>query len=239
MCPSPSRFPAKPSPNEPDKDFLILLVEDDADVSELLCLYFHNQGWRTHRCSTSAEALTAFRSRSPDFIVLDVSLDKAFDGFDFCRSVRSESDTPVLILSGHGDESSRLKGLELGADDYVVKPFSPKEIVARVKTIMRRGRTTTSPRILRWGPIGIDLELYEVDVDGQSVNLTARETRLLMAMVEHRGRVLSRDQLLNLAWGPDWVGDVRTVDVHVSQLRTKLGPDLPITTKRQMGYRFG
>jgi len=207
-------------------------------VSELLTMYFNKQGWRTHLCADGQEALKAFRSRTPDFVVLDVALDGAVDGFDLCRTLRSESNLPVLFLTGFGDEGNRLRGLELGADDYVVKPFSPKEVVARIKAILRRGSTAAARRVIDLGHVRIDLDHAEVEVDGQQVDLTARETRLLIALVEHRGRVLSRKQLLDLAWGSDWVGDNRTVDVHVSQLRTKLGPDLPLVTKRRMGYKI-
>jgi DNA-binding response OmpR family regulator len=174
-------------------------------------------------------------------VILDVGLPGDLDGFDVCRELRQTSDVPVLFLTARDDEVDRILGLEIGADDYVTKPFSPREIVARIKAVLRRGRINSSgtTNIFELGSITVDLVRHEVQRDESVISLAAQEFSLLEVFVGHQGVVLSRQQLLDLAWGEDWIGDPRTVDVHVRQLRRKLGDDLPLVTVRGYGYRLG
>jgi DNA-binding response OmpR family regulator len=174
---------------------------------------------------------------------VDIGLPDGPDGFEVCRRLRSQGDLPVLMLTARGDESDRVVGFELGADDYVTKPFSPRELVARIKAILRRTSTSAgqegrSDRIVV-GDVEVDLARHEARRAGRLVDLAPREFALLAALVDNRGLVLSRRQLLDLAWGYDWYGDERTVDVHVRQLRRKLGDGLPLVTMRRTGYRLG
>lgn len=217
----------------------IVVVEDETDIGDLLALYFRQEGWTVHVTDNGSDGLEVIRARRPDFIVLDVGLPGDIDGFDVCREVRRTSNTPILFLTARDDEIDRILGLEIGADDYVTKPFSPREIVARVKAILRRGQDDPSRSDVRFDAIGIDLDRHEVTVDDEPVTLATQEWLLLAALARHRGSVLSRQQLLDLAWGVEWIGDPRTVDVHVRQLRRKLGPDLPLATVRGAGYRLG
>jgi len=217
----------------------IVVVEDEPDIGDLLALYFRQEGWTVHVTDNGSDGLEAIRARRPDFIVLDVGLPGDIDGFDVCREVRRKSNTPILFLTARDDEIDRILGLEMGADDYVTKPFSPREIVARVKAIMRRGKDDPARSDICFDTILIDLDRHEVTVDDEPVALATQEWSLLAALAQHRGAVLSRQQLLDLAWGVDWIGDPRTVDVHVRQLRRKLGSDLPLVTVRGAGYRLG
>ena len=217
----------------------IVVVEDEADIGDLLALYFRQEGWSVHLSDDGAGGLEAIRARRPDFIVLDIGLPGELDGFDVCREVRKSSNTPILFLTARDEEIDRILGLEMGADDYVTKPFSPREVVARVKAIMRRGKDDPDRSDVVFGSVAIELDRHEVTVDGEAVALATQEWALLAALTQHRGSVLSRQQLLDLAWGVDWIGDPRTVDVHVRQLRRKLGPDLPLATVRGAGYRLG
>jgi len=217
----------------------IVVVEDEPDIGDLLAMYFRREGWAVHLTDNADDGLRVIRSRTPDFVVLDVGLAGDRDGFDVCREIRKGSDVPILFLTARDQEIDRILGLEIGADDYVTKPFSPREIVARVKAILRRGRTEGEPTRISFGAIVIDLERHEVTVDGDLVAVATQEWALLRALITNLGVVLSRQQLLDLAWGVDWIGDPRTVDVHVRQLRRKLGPDLPLATVRGAGYRLG
>lgn len=159
-------------------------------------------------------------------------------GLEVCRELRTTSDVPVLFLTARDDEVDRVLGLELGADDYVTKPFSPREVVARVKAILRRGSRSSEATVVEFGDVTIDLERHEALVAGRSVPLATQEFRLLAHLCANQGAVLSRQQLLDGAWGEGWIGDIRTVDVHVRQLRRKLGDDLPLATVRGAGYRL-
>ncbi len=217
----------------------IVVIEDEPDIGDLLALYFRQEGWTVHLADNGEYGLETIRARQPDFIVLDVGLSGVLDGFDVCRQVRRSSSTPILFLTARDDEIDRILGLEMGADDYVTKPFSPREIVARVKAIMRRGKDDLDRSTAHFDSIVIDLDRHEVTHDGEPVALATQEWALLAALTQHQGAVLSRQQLLDLAWGVDWIGDPRTVDVHVRQLRRKLGPDLPLATVRGAGYRLG
>ncbi len=217
----------------------IVVVEDEPDIADLLALYFKKENWSTHICHDGTAALETIRARQPDLVVLDIGLPGEISGLDVCRELRVSSDVPVLFLTARDDEIDRILGLELGADDYVTKPFSPREIVARVKAILRRGRTSERVTTAVFGQVKIDLERQEVLVDGVPTAMATQEFRLLAHLCENQGIVLSRQQLLDGAWGDDWYGDIRTVDVHVRQLRRKLGDDLPLSTIRGVGYRLG
>jgi DNA-binding response OmpR family regulator len=219
----------------------VVVVEDEPDIGGLLALYLRREGWRVHLAINGQDGLDAIRARQPDFVILDVGLPGGLDGFDVCRQLRQTSQVPVLFLTARDDEVDRILGLELGADDYVTKPFSPREIVARIKAVLRRGRLSQGPEpsVIELGAITVDLDRREVRRDSQVVALAAQEFGLLEALLKNDGVVLSRQQLLDLAWGPEWIGDPRTVDVHVRQLRRKLGDDLPLVTVRGYGYRIG
>jgi DNA-binding response OmpR family regulator len=219
----------------------IVVVEDDANIADLVDLYLRREGFRVIQASDGAAGLAAIARESPRLVILDVGLPGDLDGLDVCRRVGAGGELPVLILTARDDEVDRVLGLELGADDYVTKPFSPRELVARVRAILRR---TDRPRsghgeVRMAGDVEVDPLRREARVAGTAVALTAREFDLLRFLADNAGLVLSRRQLLDGAWGPAWYGDERTVDVHVGQLRKKLGEALPLTTVWGVGYRLG
>ncbi len=216
----------------------IVVVEDEPDIGDLLALYCRREGWTVHLTGDGRSGLETIRAREPDFVVLDIGLPGDMNGFDVCRELRQTSDVPVLFLTARDDEVDRVLGLEMGADDYVTKPFSPREIVARIKAVLRRGRAETTPTKIEFGPLTVDMNRHQATLDGIEVSLASQEWALLEAFVNNQGNALSRQQLLDLAWGTDWIGDPRTVDVHVRQLRRKLGDDLPLATVRGIGYRL-
>jgi DNA-binding response OmpR family regulator len=217
----------------------VVVVEDDDHIAELLDLYLDQAGFRTARATNGPDGLALVAEHQPAIVVLDIGLPGGVDGFEVCRRLRTTSSVPVLVLTARGDETDRVVGLELGADDYVTKPFSPRELVARVKAILRRTTAASVPAApVVVGDVEVDLARHEVRCAGQPVELAPREFALLAALAENRGLVLSRRQLLDLAWGYDWYGDERTVDVHVGQLRRRLGDGLPLTTVRRAGYRL-
>jgi DNA-binding response OmpR family regulator len=221
----------------------IVVVEDDPHIADLLDLYLRDAGFRVIQAQDGERGLDAIRDQQPVLAVLDVGLPGTIDGMEICRRVRSGAnpDLPVLMLTARAGEIDRVLGLELGADDYVTKPFSPRELVARVRAILRRvedrGRPAVS--VLRVGGVEVDLGRREARVDGSVVPLATREFDLLAFMAENEGLVLSRQQLLDNVWGHGWYGDERTVDVHVRQLRRKLGDALPLATVWGVGYRLG
>jgi DNA-binding response OmpR family regulator len=232
----------------------IVVIEDDDSIADLLGLYLDQAGFRVSRAVTGEDGLTLVAAEEPGLVVVDIGLPGSIDGFEVCRRLRTtgEVPVPVLILSARGHETDRVVGLELGADDYVTKPFSPRELVARVKAILRRTMTAAAAddsaesgaapepdHTIVLGDVTVDLRRREVRRGDEPIELVPRELDLLAALVEHRGQVLSRRQLLDLGWGYDWYGDERTVDVHVAQLRRKLGKDFPLATLRRAGYRLG
>ena len=220
----------------------ILVVEDDNDIAELIRHYLERDGHRVERLAAGDQVVAQARLSSPDLIVLDLML-PGLDGLLVCQALRRDAATaavPVIMLTARGEESDRIRGLELGADDYVVKPFSPKELAARVAALLRRvERPRVAAGLLRHGPLSIDLERHLVAIDGQDVRLTAKEFLLLQYFIEHRGRVLSRDLLLTDVWGYQYTGGTRTVDVHVRRLREKI-PLLAsaLKTIKQFGYKL-
>ncbi|HEY3143966.1 MAG TPA: response regulator transcription factor [Acidimicrobiales bacterium] len=220
----------------------VVVVEDDDHIAELLELYIDRAGFRVARAVTGAEGLALVAAQQPAIAVVDIGLPDGIDGFEVCRRLRSAGDVPVLMLTARGDETDRVVGLELGADDYVTKPFSPRELVARINAILRRSAAAVrddARDTVVVGDVEVDLTRHEARRGGTAVKLAPREFALLAVLVENLGLVLSRRQLLDLAWGYDWYGDERTVDVHVRQLRRKLGDGLPLVTLRRTGYRLG
>ncbi len=218
----------------------VVVIEDDANIAELVDLYLRRDGFRVLVARDGEAGLELVRRERPRMVILDVGLPGERDGFEICRTLRAEGSWPVLFLTARDDEIDRVLGLELGADDYVTKPFSPRELVARVRTVLRRTeRPPLSEATVSIGEITIDPSRREVSLGGVLVVLTPREFDLLAWMANHKGFVLSRQQLLDGVWGSSWYGDARTVDVHVAQLRRKLGPDLPLATIRGVGYRMG
>jgi two-component system, OmpR family, phosphate regulon response regulator PhoB len=221
----------------------VLIIEDEPDIRDLLAFHLEREGYAVTKAGNGAEGLRLARAASPDLILLDLMLPE-MDGFEVCRRLRQDPATqgvPLVMLTARGDEVDRVLGLELGADDYVVKPFSPREVVARVRAVLRRSRPAASTTPVIVGPLQIDAAAHTVSVDGVPVNLTRREFDLLRALVEARGRVLSREFLLEHVWGYTAAGEIesRTVDVHVRRLRQKLGPAGPrIGTVTGVGYRL-
>ena len=219
----------------------ILVVEDDQDIAELVAHHLTRAGFTCDRFATGPDGLDAVRRQLPDLVVLDLML-PGLSGYEICRIMRADSATaavPVIMLTARAQEEDRVKGLELGADDYVTKPFSPRELVARVRAVLRRTQPFGPERILRFGPLVIDLDRHEVTEDGRDVRLTAKEFLLLQYLIEHRGRVLSRDLLLSDVWGYQYTGGTRTVDVHIRRLREKLPALIDhIVTIKQFGYKF-
>jgi len=219
---------------------VIVLVEDDPNIADLVDLYLRNDGYRVYQANSGEAGLDLVRDRQPKLVILDVGLAGELDGLGVCRELRSHSDVPIIMLTARDGEIDRVLGLEMGADDYVTKPFSPRELVARVKAILRRadGPTRDQPTVLIAGEIEVDLGRREARASGTVVALAAREFELLTYLAENRGLALSRRQLLDGVWGVDWVGDERTVDVHVRQLRKKLGDGFPLSTVWGVGYRL-
>jgi len=218
----------------------VVVVEDDPHIADLVDLYLRREGFRVLLAPDGDRGLELCKQSDPWIVVLDVGLPGSRDGFDVCREIRARSKVPVLFLTARDDEVDRILGLELGADDYLVKPFSPRELVARVRAILRRTREGPPPQqVVELGALEVDLRRREARWDGEVVALTTREFDLLAFLATNVGLALSRQQLLDGVWGHDWYGDERTVDVHVAQLRKKLGIDLPLTTVWGVGYRFG
>src|SRR5690349_6810714 len=219
----------------------ILIIEDDSDVADLLALSFRKAGFKTISAADGATGLQKAREERPDFIVLDLMLPK-MSGLEVCKILKSDTGTspiPILMLTAKAEEIDRIVGLEFGADDYVTKPFSPREIILRIKAILRRGAAEETADRLSAGPITIDPSRHEVLVNGKPVDLTSLEFKLLRTLMQRRGRVQERDRLLNEVWGYESVIDTRTVDTHVRRLREKLGKAGDIVeTVRGFGYRF-
>jgi DNA-binding response OmpR family regulator len=218
----------------------VVVIEDDPHIADLVDLYLRRDGYRVLLADDGEKGLATFRQEDPCIVILDVGLPGPRDGFDVCRDIRARSSVPVLFLTARDDEVDRVLGLELGADDYLVKPFSPRELVARVRAILRRTREGPAPQeVITVGGLEVDLRRREARRSDEVVALTTREFDLLAFLANNVGLALSRQQLLDGVWGPGWYGDERTVDVHVAQLRKKLGSDLPLATVWGVGYRFG
>jgi DNA-binding response OmpR family regulator len=218
----------------------VVVVEDDPSIADLVEMYLRRAGFRVLQAATGERGLQLIEQQRPVIVLLDIGLPD-IDGFEVCRRIRATSMLPVLFLTARDGEIDRILGLELGADDYVTKPFSPREVVARVKAILRRGQPVRADAsVIDLGEgMEIDLSRREVLVHGTAVALATREFDLLAHFARNQGIALSRQQLIDGVWGADWYGDDRTVDVHVRQLRKKLGDDLPLATVWGIGYRLG
>src|SRR5438445_11847811 len=220
----------------------ILVVEDDQDIAQLVGRYLDKAGFTTEIVASGRDALTTIGARPPDLVVLDLMLPQ-IDGLEICRAVRANrnvSAIPIIMLTARAEESDRIVGLELGADDYLAKPFSPNELVARVRALLRRvNRHAPEPTVMSYGPITVDADRHVVLSGDAPVTLTAKEFLLLKYLMERRGRVLSRDVLLTDVWGYRYTGGTRTVDVHIRRLREKL-PLLvdALVTVKQFGYKL-
>ena len=218
----------------------IVVVEDDPNIADLVDLYLRRDGFRVIQAATGEAGLTAVDRERPRMVLLDVGLPGEIDGFEVCRRLQTATRVPVLMLTARDSEMDRVVGLELGADDYVTKPFSPRELVARVRAILRRAEGAPAVKdIVQTGEVEVDRPRREARVHGRVVPLTAKEFDLLSYLADSTGLVLTRRQLLDAVWGPGWFGDERTVDVHVRQLRKKLGAALALTTVWGVGYRLG
>jgi DNA-binding response OmpR family regulator len=220
----------------------ILIVEDDSDIASLIVHYVQKGGYVAEAVADGGAALARARGSPPDLVILDLML-PGLNGLEICKALRSDDRTaalPIIMLTARGEESERILGLDAGADDYMVKPFSANELMARVRALLRRTvQADTREQILRCGPIMVDVERHTVSNAGVNVRLTAKEFLLLQYLMEHRGRVLSRDRLLSDVWDYQYAGATRTVDVHVRRLREKL-PFLEqaLVTVQQFGYKL-
>jgi phosphate regulon transcriptional regulator PhoB len=221
----------------------VLIVEDEPDIRALVVHHLKREGYQVSAASSGEEALRQVQAAPPDLVLLDLMM-PAMDGLEVCRRLRQDPATamlPIVMLTAKGDEVDRVVGLEIGADDYVVKPFSPKELLARVRAVLRRSGPAAGAAPLRLGALVIDLGTHTVSVGGLALALTPKEFDLLRALVEARGRVLSREFLLDRVWGYSRASEIesRTVDVHIRRLRVKLGPEgRRILTVKSVGYRL-
>jgi len=217
----------------------ILLVEDEASISSFVSMYLRNAGYTVRTAATGADALAQVASEAPDLIVLDLMLPD-IDGVEICRRIRQRSELPILMLTARDEDVDKIIGLEVGADDYLTKPFNPRELVARVKSILRRAapqRQKPESREIAHGDLVVNSGSREVRVGEEEIQLAPKEFDLLWELLDHRGLVLTRDQLLERVWGYTFAGDTRTVDVHVRQVRRKLGEASPIVTVWGVGYK--
>lgn len=220
----------------------VLVVDDERNIVDLVKLYLATEGYRIETALTGTEAVRQYRATKPALIVLDINLPE-LDGYEVCRIIRKESQTPIIMLTARTDDVDKIVGLEIGADDYLAKPFNPRELVARVKAILRRSNMTahdtSSVPMISLGNTTIDDERHEVKIGGRPVELRSKEYDLLRTFAQHLGMLLDRDKLLNVVWGYEYFGDTRTVDVHIAHLRDRIeGSDLQIQTIRGSGYKM-
>lgn len=220
----------------------ILVVDDDLNICELLRLYLEKEGYTVVIANDGVTAVTTFQEESPDLVLLDIMLPR-LDGWQVCREIRKFSDNPIIMLTAKGEVFDKVLGLELGADDYVVKPFDTKEIVARVKAVLRRAAKNPVDEIkeVHYDKLSINLTNYELKVNGKQVDTPPKEMELIFHLAKNPNRVFTRDQLLDEVWGFDYYGDSRTVDVHVKRLREKLEDVSPLWSLKTVwgvGYKF-
>ena len=224
-------------------DTKILIVDDDSNISELLNMYFENEGYDVKIANDGVEGLNYFKIFEPDLVLLDIMLPKK-DGWQVCREIREMSSKPVIMITAKGEVFDKVLGLELGADDFVVKPFDMKELSARIKAVLRRYQAHTSQNddeVIKFENIEISLQKYELKLNGRSVDIPPKELELLYFLASNYNRVFTRDQLLDKVWGFDYLGDSRTVDVHVKRLREKLegvSDKWMLKTVWGVGYKF-
>ncbi|MEE0264454.1 MAG: response regulator transcription factor [Acutalibacteraceae bacterium] len=220
----------------------VLIVDDDTNICELLRLYIDKDGFDTAIANNGSQALKLFEQEKPDLVLLDIMLPE-LDGWQVCREIRKTSQVPIIMLTAKGEVFDKVLGLELGADDYVVKPFEAKEIVARIHAVLRRSSTNEAANIkeVNWDKLSINLTNYELKVDGVQVDTPPKEMELLYHLASNPNRVFTRDALLDEVWGFDYYGDSRTVDVHVKRLREKIdgvSPQWELKTVWGVGYKF-
>lgn len=222
---------------------LVLIVDDDENVHEFLDLYFKKEGYTTISAFNGTEALKLFKDNAPAIIILDVMM-PGLDGLEVCKLIRRESKVPIIMLTAKGEDIDKILGLEIGADDYITKPFNPREVVARVKAVLRRAEDFSSitDKILRFPELEINLDDYVVKVDNLPVSLTSKEIEVLWVMANKPNRVFTREQLLESVWGYEYAGETRTVDTHIKRIRSKLGINetyhWDIKTVWGVGYKF-
>jgi DNA-binding response OmpR family regulator len=217
----------------------VLLVEDEASIASFVSMYLRNAGYAVRTAGTGEDALAQAAADPPSLIVLDLMLPD-IDGVEVCRQIRERSDVPILMLTARDEDVDKIIGLEVGADDYLTKPFNPRELVARAKAILRRAapeRRRPESKHISHGDLVVDAGRREVHVGETEIQLAPKEFELLWELLDHRGLVLTRDQLLERVWGYTFAGDTRTVDVHVRQIRRKLGDASPIVTVWGVGYK--
>lgn len=222
----------------------ILVVDDEDNIVELIKMYLGNEGYLVESASDGEAAIAKFHTERPELVILDIML-PGMDGWDVCREIRKKSSAPIIMLTAKDEEFDKVLGLELGADDYLTKPFSPRELVARVKAVLRRTAAANTPDAIEtfiFGDLFIDFQKREVKVDEKDIELTAKEFDLLEELVRNKGIVYKREKLLEKVWGYDFYGDLRTVDVHIRHLREKLGETVEeprfIETVWGVGYKF-
>ena len=225
----------------------VLVIEDEENLQEALKYNLEREGYDVLTAGDGERGLSAARERQPDLVILDIMLPQ-LDGLEVCRILRRERDTPIIMLTAKGEEVDRVVGLELGADDYITKPFSMRELLARLRTVLRRARNhpradgPPSNEVLTSGDLEVNLAAHTVSIGGAEVEMKPREFDLLALLVANKGRAFTRDQILERLWGQDYIGDTRTVDVHIRWIRQKIetGPGSPnrIVTIRGVGYRF-
>src|SRR5579872_7126008 len=223
----------------PAKTQTVLVVEDEASIASFVSLYLKNAGYGVKTAATGGEALLQVGSDAPALIILDLNLPD-IDGIEVCRRLRKLSDVPILMLTARDEDVDKIIGLEVGADDYLTKPFNPRELVARIRSILRRSspeRRERESETIQHGDLHVDAGRREVHVGDREIQLAPKEFDLLWELLDHRGLVLTRDQLLERVWGYTFAGDTRTVDVHVRQLRRKLGDASPVVTVWGVGYK--
>ncbi len=218
----------------------ILLIEDEESIASFMAMYLRKEGFEVDMAADGAGGIKLAARRPPQVVILDLMLPD-MDGFEVCRRLRRESDVPIIMLTARDAATDKVVGLELGADDYVTKPFDPRELVARVKSVLRRAQARVQPAgtgPLSLGEVSLDPERHEVSVAGKPVQMTAKEFDLLHYLLMNEGLALSRQQLLEQVWGYDFLGDTRTVDVHINQVRKKLGGAAEIETVWGVGYKM-
>ena len=223
----------------------ILIVDDDVNICELLRLYLEKEGYSTEVVNNGLDAVTVFSETNPDLVLLDIML-PGLDGWQICREIRKNSQTPIIMLTAKGEVFDKVLGLELGADDYIVKPFEPKEVIARIKAVLRRTSPAQTPaqesnKIVTYDKLSINLTNYELKINGEYVDAPPKELELIYHLESNPNRVYTRDQLLDEVWGFEYYGNSRTVDVHVKRLREKLegvSDQWELRTIWGVGYKF-
>jgi two-component system, OmpR family, alkaline phosphatase synthesis response regulator PhoP len=217
----------------------ILAVDDELNILELVKLYLNREGYQIETTSCGVDALAKLMHFNPDLVILDLMM-PGMDGFEVCRQIRAKSNVPILMLTARKEDVDKIVGLEMGADDYLTKPFNPRELIARIRAILRRAQTgQKSGEIIVFGKLRIDLSGHEAAVNGKILKLRTKEFALLTAFAQNFGVVLSREKLLEIVWGFDYYGETRTVDVHVNHLREQLaGSGVNIETLRGTGYKM-